>query len=49
MPKVLVHIHSDLESKNKVTLGLMVALAAKKLGHQVTLFLAGDGVHILGC
>ena len=27
----------------------MVALAAKKLGHQVTLFLAGDGVHILGC
>ena len=49
MPKVLVHIHSDLESKNKVTLGLMVALAAKKLGHQVTVFLAGDGVHILGC
>ena len=49
MPKVLVHIHSDLESKNKVTLGLMVALAAKKLGHQVTLFLAGDGVHILSC
>ena len=49
MSQVLVHIHSDLESKNKVTLGLMVALAAKKLDHQVTLFLAGDGVHLLNC
>ena len=49
MSKVLVHIHSDLESKNKVTLGLMVALAAEKNGHEVTLFLAADGVHILNC
>ena len=38
MSKVLVHIHSDLEFKNKVTLGLMVALAAEKSGHEVTLF-----------
>ena len=49
MSKVLVHIHSNLESKNKVTLGLMVALAAEKSGHEVTLFLAADGVHILNC
>jgi len=49
MSKVLVHIHSDLELKNKVTLGLMVALAAEKNGHEVTLFLAADGVHILNC
>ena len=49
MPKVLVHIHSDLELKNKVTLGLMVALAAEKSGHDVTLFLAADGVNILNC
>ena len=49
MSKVLVHIHSDLEFKNKVTLGLMVALAAEKSGHEVTLFLAADGVHILNC
>ena len=49
MSKVLVHIHSDLEFKNKVTLGLMVALAAEKNGHEVTLFLAADGVHILNC
>ena len=32
MSKVLVHTYSDLESKNKVTLGLMVALAAEKTG-----------------
>ena len=30
MSKVIVHIHSDLEFANKVTLGLMVALAAEK-------------------
>ena len=46
---VLVHIHSGLESKNKVTLGLLVALEAEKNDHKVTLFLAGDGVHILSC
>ncbi len=27
----------------------MVALAAEKSGHDVTLFLAADGVHILNC
>ena len=46
---VLVHIYSGLESKNKVTLGLLVALTAEKNDHKVTLFLAGDGVHILNC
>ena len=46
---VLVHIYSGLESKNKVTLGLLVALAAEKNDHKVTLFLAGDGVQILDC
>ena len=49
MSKVLVHIHSDLELKNKVTLGLAIALAAKKKGHEVTLFLAADGINILSC
>ena len=47
--KVLVHIYSGLESQNKVTLGLLVALTAAKNDHKVTLFLAGDGVHILNC
>jgi len=46
---VLVHIHSGLESKNKVTLALLVALEAERNDHKVTLFLAGDGVHILSC
>ena len=46
---MLVHIYSGLESKNKVTLGLLVALNAEKNDHKVTLFLAGDGVQILDC
>ena len=46
---VLVHIYSGLESKNKITLGLLVALSAEKNDHKVTLFLAGDGVQILDC
>jgi len=44
---LLVHIYSGLESKNKITLGLLVALTAEKNDHKVTLFLAGDGVQIL--
>ena len=47
--KVLVNICSGLKSKNKVTLGLLAALAAEKEGHQVTLFLEGNGVNILNC
>ncbi len=46
---VLVQIYSGLESKNKITLGLLVALTAEKNDHKVTLFLAGDGVQILNC
>ena len=46
---VLVHIYCGLESKNKITLGLLVALTAEKNDHKVTLFLAGDGVQILNC
>ena len=46
---VLVHIYSGLESKNKITLGLLAALTAEKNDHKVTLFLAGDGIHILNC
>ena len=46
---VLVHICSGLESKNKITLGLLAALTAEKNDHKVTLSLAGDGVQILNC
>ena len=47
--KVLVNICSGLKSRNKITLGLLAALSAENEGHQVTLFLAGDGVQILDC
>ena len=47
--KVLVNICSGLKSKNKVTLGLLAALTAENEGHQVTLFLEGNGVNILNC
>ena len=47
--KVLVYICSGLKSKNKVTLGLLAALTAANEGHQVTLFLEGNGVNILNC
>ena len=46
---LLVHIYSGLKSKNKITLGLLVALTAEKNDHKVTLFLAGEGVQILNC
>ena len=46
---VLVHIHSGLDFKDNVTLGLLVALTAEKNDHKVILFLAGEGVHILNC
>ena len=49
MAKLLVHIHSHPEMKNKVTLGLLVAVSGLKEGHQVEIFLAADGVHLLNC
>ena len=47
--KVLINIYSGLKSKNKITLGLLAALTAENEGHQVTLFLEGNGVNILNC
>ena len=49
MVKILVHIHSGPELKNKLSLGLLVALTSIQEGHEVTLFLAADGVHALNC
>ena len=45
MSKILVHIHSGPDLKNKATLGMLVAVSAIKDGHDVSLFLAADGVH----
>ena len=47
--KILVHIHSGTDLKNKLTLGLLVAVTSVKEGHEVKLFLAADGVHALNC
>ena len=47
MSKVLIHIHSGPDLKNKVTLGMLVALTAYKKGDEVNIFLAADGTHLL--
>ena len=47
MSKVLIHIHSGPDLKNKATLGMLVALTAFKKGDEVNLFLAADGTHLL--
>ena len=47
MSKVLIHIHSGPDLKNKATLGILVALTAFKKGDEVNIFLAADGTHLL--
>ena len=47
MSKHLIHIHSGPELKNKATLGMLVAITAFKKGHEVNIFLAADGTHLL--
>ncbi len=47
MATILIHIHSGPDQPVKGTLGCIVALAAVEKGHGVTLFLAGDAVHLL--
>jgi predicted peroxiredoxin len=47
MAKILIHIHTGPENPTKAALGLLVGLTAHKEGHEVSLFLAGDGVHLL--
>ena len=47
MSKVLIHIHSGPDLKNKTTLGMLVALTAFKKGDEVNMFLGADGTHLL--
>ena len=47
MSKFLIHIHTGPENPTKATLGCLVAATALKEGHEVTIFMAGDGVHLL--
>ncbi len=47
MASILVHITHGPEHPTRAALGFHVAKAAIDDGHQVTLFLAGDGVQLM--
>lgn len=47
MATILVHITHGTEHPTRAALGFHVAKAALEEGHQVTLFLAGDGVQLM--
>jgi predicted peroxiredoxin len=47
MSKILVHVTCGPESPTKAALGFLVARAAVEEGHEVSMFLAGDGVQLL--
>ena len=48
MAKFLVHVHSGPDNPTNCTLGFLVALTAQREGHNVDLFLAGDGAALIG-
>lgn len=45
MPKIMVQIVSGPENATRAALGFLVAQGALDEGHEVTVFLAADGVH----
>src|SRR5260221_12143142 len=47
MSRLLVHIVTGPENPTRAALGLLVARTALAAGHDVDLFLAGDGVGLL--
>lgn len=47
MPSLLVHITCGPNDPTRAALGFLVARTAVEQGHAVTLFLAGDAVHLL--
>jgi predicted peroxiredoxin len=47
MSRLLVHIATGPENPTRVALGLLVARTAREAGHDVDVFIAGDGVSIL--
>jgi len=47
MSRLLVHIATGPENPTRVALGLLVARSALEAGHEVDLFIAGDGVAVL--
>lgn len=47
MPRILVHVTNGPEHPTRAALGFLVARTALEEGHDVDLFLAGDGVQLL--
>ncbi len=47
MSRLLVHIATGPENPTRIALGLLVARTALAAGHDVDVFVAGDGVSIL--
>ena len=47
MASILVHLTSGPENPTKAALGFLVARTALADGHEVSLFLAGDGVQLI--
>lgn len=45
--RLLVHIATGPENPTRLALGLLVARTALAQGHDVDVFVAGDGVHIV--
>lgn len=43
----LIHIHTGPDSPTKAALGFLVAATAQAEGHDVTVFLAGDGAALI--
>jgi predicted peroxiredoxin len=47
MAKILIHVTRGPEDPTRAALGFLVGKAALDEGHEVSLFLAGDGVQLL--
>jgi predicted peroxiredoxin len=47
MARLLVHVATGPENPTRAALGLLIAKTAASEGHEVRVFLAGDGVHLL--
>jgi uncharacterized protein len=45
--KILVHVTTGIENPTRAALAFLVAKTALEEGHEVNLFLAGDGVRLL--
>lgn len=47
MAKILIHVTTGPNDPTKAALAFLVAKSALEEGHDVSLFVAGDGVHLL--